>query len=202
MDKILIIGCGWYGAHIGLILKQYDIDFVIFEKEKEIFMGSSNRNQNRLHFGYHYPRSYKTRKLCEDGFHRFLSKYGRFIEPIKNNYYCIANESIIDFETYKVIMEYSGEEVECKNIQNVQGILNTGELFIDNENIKKYFEYELRDYIRTNMTVNNINKLKKNFKYVINCTNNTLNTNNDFYFEKTISLIYEKVKNKTEINIP
>jgi hypothetical protein len=201
MNKtILIIGAGWYGCHIGLLLKRYDIDFIIYEKEKEIFMGSSNRNQNRLHIGFHYPRSYKTRKLCEDGYYRFLSKYGHFIEPIKNNYYCIANDSIIDFETYKIIMEGKGVEVKTKHIQNVQGILNTGELFIDNEKIKLFFELELNEHIRTNINVNNIEKLKNKFKYIINCTNNILNTNNNFYFEKTLSLIYKKIKNQKEIN--
>ena len=58
--KIAIIGAGWFGCYIGYELIKSGYDIKIFEKEKNIFLGASGFNQNRLHLGFHYPRSYKT----------------------------------------------------------------------------------------------------------------------------------------------
>lgn len=202
--KICIIGCGWYGAHLGMMLKKIGINFVIFEKNKEIFCESSYKNQNRLHLGFHYARSYKTRKLCNDGYYKFIQQYGNFVNILDNNYYHVANESIIDYETYKIIMEdmLVLEEVECKEIKNVQGTIKTKEMFIENHKIKTYFEKELKGHIHTNfeVTYEFLEQSKNTFKYIFNCTNNVLNTNKNFYFEKTLSLIYKKIKNKKIVN--
>ena len=198
--KICIIGCGWYGAHIGMLLKKMGKDFIIFEKEKEIFTQSSYKNQNRLHLGFHYARSLKTRNLCKDGYKKFMIEYSNFVEFLDNNYYCVANESNIDYGTYKIIMKamnISMEEVECVELQNIQGILKTNEGFIKNYDVKKFFQKELGNYIKTNFEISKdfIEKEKHNFEYIFNCTNNVLNPNKDFFYEKTLSLIYQKVKN-------
>ena len=63
-------------------------------------------NQNRLHLGFHYPRSYKTRLLCKNGYDKFIKQYSELTDIIDKNYYCIADESILDYETYKHIFEY------------------------------------------------------------------------------------------------
>ena len=197
-DKIIcIIGAGWYGCHLGMILKKLGKDFLIFEKGSEIFTQSSYKNQNRLHLGFHYARSYKTRQLCKNGYYKFIRDYGRFIDVLDNNYYIIANESCLDYETYKIIMEHlevEMEEVECEEVENIQGIINTKECFIENYNIKQYFQKELGDYIITNyeMTLDVLNNVKDRFEYIFNCTNNVLNTDGNFLFEKTLSLIYQK----------
>ena len=65
--KIAIIGAGWFGCHIGSELKKKNLEISIFEKEDDIFKNGSGNNTNRLHLGFHYPRSKKTRKI--------LSKY-------------------------------------------------------------------------------------------------------------------------------
>ena len=79
MKKILIIGAGWYGCHLGLHLKEKGFNVSIYEKEKDIFMGSSGRNQFRLHQGYHYPRSSLTIRETKKNFLRFKKKYAKFI---------------------------------------------------------------------------------------------------------------------------
>ena len=50
-----IIGAGWYGCHIGLFLKNLGNKVKIFEKEKDIFLGSSGYNQFRLHSRFSLP---------------------------------------------------------------------------------------------------------------------------------------------------
>ena len=61
MKKICIVGAGFFGISIALILsknKNYQID--LYERKKEILSETSLKNQQRFHLGYHYPRSKKT----------------------------------------------------------------------------------------------------------------------------------------------
>ena len=123
-NSIAIIGAGWYGCHVAtyLIDNGYLVD--IYDGN-HIFYGSSSKNQNRLHLGFHYPRSKKTRSLCKNGFDLFKSKYQNCLEKINNNYYYVANESIIDFDTYCGIFSY--ENIPYKicdnNLLNTQGFI-------------------------------------------------------------------------------
>ena len=75
MKKIIIIGTGWYGLHIFLFIKKYYKNFklIIVEENNEIFNNSSNFNQNRLHIGYHYPRSHRTREICKNNYKKFIA---------------------------------------------------------------------------------------------------------------------------------
>ena len=70
--NVAIIGAGWYGCHIGLYLKQQGHDIKIFEKNSDIFLGSSGSNQFRLHTGYHYPRSSETISETKKNFHSMI----------------------------------------------------------------------------------------------------------------------------------
>ncbi len=200
---ILIIGCGWYGAHLGMLLKSLNIDFAIAEAENEIFTKTSFNNQNRLHLGFHYPRNKITRELCRNGYDRFLKRYKHLTTKLDKNIYCISNESNVDFGTYKIIMDsidVSYEECKDDNITDVEGMIDTGELFIDNCKAKMFFEKELNEYIYTNWKIDNdiLKNTSHKYEYIFNCTNNTFQPQEGFYYEKTISLIYEK-KNKTNV---
>ena len=59
--KIAIIGAGWMGAHISNVLNQKGYNVNLYESKSKIFSGMSGYNTNRLHMGYHYPRSQITR---------------------------------------------------------------------------------------------------------------------------------------------
>lgn len=196
---ILIIGCGWYGAHIAMVLKRLNIDFIIAEAESEIFTKTSYNNQNRLHLGFHYPRNKTTRDLCKNGYDRFLKQYAHLTQKVDNNIYCITNESNLDFGTYKIIMDSidaNYEEEKDDKITNIEGMIRTEEMFIDNVKVKEYFEKELKEYICINWKITNdyLKNAGSRHEYIFNCTNNTFNIQEDFFYEKTISLIYEKNK--------
>ena len=62
--KVIIVGGGWYGAHLALALKKAEYDVEIFEKNDDIFKAVSGNFGIRLHKGPHYPRSPETRKTC------------------------------------------------------------------------------------------------------------------------------------------
>jgi len=211
MKKIIIVGTGWYGLHIYLLLKnsKYKNNIIILEKNQEIFNNSSNFNQNRLHLGYHYPRSFKTRELCIKGYFKFISKYRSIVDFIDNNYYLISKDSILDYETYiKIFNDINYQHTFIVNdmFKKIQGdIINTKEKIINSFKAKKYFEDNInKNDIKFNYNVKSINQ--ENDKVIINndlecdilidCTYNQLNIgnkDNDYIFELTISLIYERI---------
>ena len=205
IKKIVIIGTGWYGLYSALLLQdKYDV--MILEKNNEIFENSSNYNQNRLHLGYHYPRSHNTRKICLSGYYRFVEKFRDVIDFIDNNYYCISKESLIDFETYKQIFnstKYKHTFIKNDFINNIDGdIINTQEKIINSDKAKKYFNDKINCEIKFNYLVENIKQIDN--KVIINddiecdllidCTYNQLGLSKQKYiYENTISFIYERI---------
>lgn len=209
MRNIIIIGSGWYGLHTYLLLKEMnkDINVIILEKNNDIFDGSSNYNQNRLHLGYHYPRSYKTRKLCIEGYYKFVSKYREVIDFLDHNYYLISNKSLIDYETYLHIfngINYQHNIIKNNYFNDIDGdIINTKEKIINSLKCKEYFKKKIKKSdIKLNYIVTKI--LQKENKVIVNddlecdllidCSYNRLNLSKKKYmYELTISLIYKRL---------
>jgi L-2-hydroxyglutarate oxidase LhgO len=88
--KIAIIGGGWIGCHLANKLGDVH-DITIYEKNSTLFTETSYKNQNRLHLGYHYARSFETRELCLSTFDRFIDDYGFATEKVDKNLYCVAS---------------------------------------------------------------------------------------------------------------
>ena len=194
---IKIIGAGIYGCHLykylyenyGIRSKIYDADF---------FNKASFYNQNRLHIGYHYPRSKKTRDLCLKGHYIFKSEYGFSLRKLDDNYYVIHNNSVIDFGTYLQIFDHNIYNYEILSNQNnditmlnYEGIiLVKDEYFIDIFDLKKHF-YDIifKDHIN-HKYIKDIFDKKNNT--VFDCTNNQLlkyNSYNDIILKNEHTLI-------------
>ena len=102
--KIAIIGSGFFGITIALILsKKHQVD--IYEKEKKILNGASFVNQFRFHNGYHYPRSQKTVNEINKSKKIFISFFGNKVFEKTNNYYSIAKNGKINFKKYKTFLD-------------------------------------------------------------------------------------------------
>ena len=195
--KIAIIGGGWVGCHLANKLKNEHV-VTIFEKNENLFEGTSYKNQNRLHIGFHYARNGKTRKLCLETFDKFMLDYGFLTKEVHKNLYCVTkNTSILDYETYiQIFKNFEYEEVE-NQFKNVEGCLNTKERHINFESAKRFFNSTLHDLvIKKNITKDKLPSIMKEYDLVINATNNEINDNNNknSFFELTISLIYKNLK--------
>ena len=210
--KIAIIGAGWFGCHIAseiLKLKKYDIK--IFDRNNQIFDGASSNNQNRLHLGFHYPRSKITRTQSKNGYKKFLKEYPFLCKRIKNNIYSIAESknTKIDFETFLQIMRAENLNFKIINekifgLKNISGSIITKEMLIDVEKSKKYFYKKLKSYLSLNNEINKIRKVEKKFiidndafDYVFNCTyyQKFVQDPVGVFYEVTTSLIYKCSKN-------
>ena len=208
--KIIIVGAGWYGLHTYCFLKKHfknKIDITILEKEKDFFNNSSNYNQNRLHLGYHYPRSHKTRELCLIGYYKFIQEYREVVDFIDSNYYLISNDSLIDYNTYLKIFDtdkYNHNIVKNNIFKNIEGnIINTQEKIINSEKVIDFFkkkinnkdlilDYKVNSISQDNKTIIINNNLECDL--LIDCTYNKLNLSKHKYsYEITISLLYDRI---------
>ena len=67
MKKIKVIGAGIFGCCISIELAKSGYEVVLVEQDSDIMQRASKLNHNRIHFGFHYPRSPKTaRQSLED----------------------------------------------------------------------------------------------------------------------------------------
>jgi hypothetical protein len=194
--KITIIGGGWVGCHLTNILKK-NHNVTLFEKNDSIFNGTSNYNQNRLHYGYHYGRNHKTRELCKNTFYRFINDYGVCVSDVNKNFYCIPQKkSLLDLESYlRIFYDYPTEKC-VHEFTNTEGCILTNEKHINPDKAKLFFEKELEGLIKYEHIDNNrLIELSSTSDFVIDTTNNFMGLiDDDFYYELTLTLIYNKLK--------
>jgi len=196
--RISIIGGGWVGCHLANNLKKNN-QVVLYEKN-QIFSGSSFFNQNRLHLGYHYSRSYNTRVLCKDTFNKFYNQYSFLVEDIQKNIYSVPlNESLIDFNTYlKIFEDFNTHELtSTKSLKNIEGSIIVEEKYINPVKSKKYFEESLNDIVvYKEILESDLSIIQKEYDLVINATNNNFfPITEDTFYENCIVLLYEKIGN-------
>jgi hypothetical protein len=200
MKPVCIIGAGWYGCHAAACLKRWGVAFSIHEKASDLFTTASYYNQNRLHQGFHYARSNKTRHLCKKGYRKFMDTYPQFTVKVEPNLYLVSKKSLLDAETYKLIMnelDVSFSETDA-NVTNTQVALQTEERYINPRLAQTYFRNLLDPYLHLNSTIDDkyLEKHGADFSYVLNCTNNCFNPIPNCLYELTLSGIYECKTNR------
>lgn len=182
--KIAIIGAGWFGCHIGYELKKKNFEVDIYEKENDIFKNGSGNNTNRLHLGYHYPRSLITMKMSKEGCQKFIKRYPQFTNKLKYNIYAIADSKFNNMSSKKYTRSISKSNLKFKEINfknsdliNITKIFNTSERQIDHFKAKKFFKKKLNKFLFLNKEIKKIKKIKKkyqinnqNYDFVINCS--------------------------------
>lgn len=91
-EQILIIGGGIFGLTAAIVLGEAGLQVTLIEREKDVMLGASLVNQNRIHFGYHYPRSKATCLESLEGLQTFKEYYGESIHTDFKKYYAIAKK--------------------------------------------------------------------------------------------------------------
>lgn len=142
--KIKIIGAGIFGCAIAYELDRVGHDVTIIEQDDDILKHASKCNHNRIHFGYHYPRSLKTAEQSLDGIVSFLINYKEAILSHFPNYYMISKDgSHISGQEYinfckKVGIDYTRVTPDNKlvNIDLISQSILTDEIIYDHSILK------------------------------------------------------------------
>lgn len=195
--KVAVIGGGWYGCHIGLAMQSLQMDVTVFEKADRPLNYSSGNNQFRLHQGFHYARHHGTRIQSRDGFIRFTERYPNLSASIRQNLYAVPRAtSLMDFDTYKLIMVSSGipfvEMPEgSPHLQNIEGVIKTDERVILLDRARSYFSDRLKGNLHLNTAVESIQNMSNGvvvngvrYDYAVDATWG-------HYSKPPINLIYE-----------
>ena len=204
--KVAIIGAGWYGCHLGMMLDAMGCDVNIFEKNSDILQEASGNNQFRLHLGFHYARHNRTRIQSRDGYARFTERYPSLSKPIENNLYVVPKyDSLIDFDTYRLIMFSSGihfQELRRNEwpeyLKDVDGVLKVDEHVLLIQKARNHFKQKLGERIRLNTKVTSTLQCKDKvdvngepFDFVIDATwGHLTNIDYDCFYEPTLLLYY------------
>lgn len=163
--RIAIIGAGWYGCHIGLALQALGMEVDIFERAHRPFHYASGNNQFRLHQGFHYARHHGTRMQSRDGFIRFMERYPTLSADVQENIYAVPRDSsLMDFNTYKLIMVSSGlnfvELAERPDLLiDIEGMVHTHERVILIDRARRYFGDKLSRALHLNTPVESVTDL-------------------------------------------
>lgn len=89
--RVVIIGGGIFGMSTAIILGEQGYQVTLLEKKYDVMREASMANQNRIHLGYHYPRSAATARESLHGLTSFLEVYGSAIVSDFTKYYAISN---------------------------------------------------------------------------------------------------------------
>lgn len=211
--KVAIIGAGWYGCHLGMMLDAMGCNVSIFEKNSDILEEASGNNQFRLHLGFHYARHNRTRIQSRDGYARFTERYPTLSKPIENNLYVVPKfDSLVDFDTYRLIMFSSGihfQELRPNEwpsyLKDVDGVLKVDEHVLLIEKAREHFKQKLSGKIRLNTKVECAEQQGnaalvngEKFDFVIDATWGHLSDiDYDCFYEPTL-LLYYRYKGKGE----
>lgn len=103
MDEIFIIGGGIFGLTASIVLGEAGFKVTVIEKEFDLMKGASLVNQNRIHYGFHYPRSITTCQEALKGLNSFSQYFGKSINGNFEKYYAISKENskVTSDEFYK-----------------------------------------------------------------------------------------------------
>nr|VFK42695.1 MAG: FAD dependent oxidoreductase [Candidatus Kentron sp. TC] len=219
--NIAIIGAGLYGCHLAISLKTSGYDVDLHEMRDDIFTGASTHNSYRIHKGYHYPRSGKTREMCKEDEAEFVRHYSHLISPEKDNakIFCVADDerTLIDYITMKLIMRGSGlpfeevslEELDRMGFRNIEGGFKVHEAIFLVDKAKNWFRRTLIDkgvHLKLDCPMDKIEFMDESritiaecaYDFVINCTYNQAiqhtSTRYEHYFDPCLSLMMASKK--------
>lgn len=194
--RILVVGGGWYGCHIATTLLNDGHDVKLKEASDALLSGAGEKNQLRLHLGFHYLRSAETRRQSLLGFKSFMTEYPELSSPISQNVYAVPSvKSVIDFETAKVILEGSGIPFretggqKFENVLGMEGFLLSDERLIKPSIARRHFTDLLGSHVDFGeaLGVRDLEMLRKDFDLVVDATYSSCLTKlPDALFEATL----------------
>ena len=169
MSKIydcVVIGGGIFGCSCAIELSKLGKETIILEKNKDLMLGATSNNTNRIHLGYHYPRDLDTALQCKEGFEMFVKEYSDCILKDINNFYCISSYgSKVSAEKYYKFCKSAGlpfrelsNRVLPEKLENIDCVISTEELIYDCKELAKNIKEKINF---SNINIANQSKAKR-----------------------------------------
>jgi len=148
----VVIGGGFFGCKIALLLKKSFKNILILEKETDLLLRASFSNQARVHNGYHYPRSLLTAWRSKINFPKFVNEYRDCIDSQFDKYYAVGKKfSKVNSRQFKLFCERIGiplaeAKASIKKLFNsdlIESVFQAKEYVFDAEKLKHKIYREL-----------------------------------------------------------
>jgi hypothetical protein len=196
--RVIVIGAGIFGITIALKLAERH-DVTLVDANDDIMQNASKVNHNRLHFGFHYPRSNATARQCLEGYELFHDYFEDAITSGFPNYYMIEKGSNINSRFYEWFCDELGLTY-CKkypemdmDFDNIESSYLTNEPILDYDLIKARLEKDIRSSGIKLILNKRITSKPEGFDVVINATYFNINTINRIYDLPQIKLRLQTV---------
>jgi len=191
--KIAIIGGGIFGLTAFIKLRQAKHDCYIFDQNKNLLSGTSTKNLNRIHIGYHYPRDAETIKQSKKGHRSFVEMFPKSIINNFKNYYAISNSSITSASSYEKALndnklEYTKLKIEKfgTTLKNIESIYSVKEPIYSWDKIKLEIKEKIKKSKNRIFLNNKIEKIKiKKNKFIL------FNKKKSYVYDFVIDASYE-----------
>ena len=120
--KVAVIGGGLFGCTAAIHCARAGHDVHLFESSGDVMKGATAGSYNRLHRGYHYPRSKETGRESLSAEASFRQEYGKAIIDGGTQLYAIADGGLIDGPDYLYFLE----TMNLRYVRNVDHALIAG----------------------------------------------------------------------------
>ena len=154
MEKVAIVGGGFYGTCLALFLQAGEFDVRVFEKEKAILQRASSINQARIHMGYHYPRNLLTAYRSFINFPRFIYDFREAVVDDFTMLYAIAKTgSKVSAAQFHTIFKRMNAEIEPTGLNNrsffskdlIEEVFEVKEFAFDSNALQLILEEKLKN---------------------------------------------------------
>jgi FAD dependent oxidoreductase len=99
---VVVIGGGLFGLTSALSLAADGYHVLVLERARDVMRGASYANQNRIHLGYHYPRSQQTAVETIAGCRTFSAFFADGVVGEIRKFYAVAREgSLTDVSAFE-----------------------------------------------------------------------------------------------------
>ncbi len=100
---VIIVGGGLFGIPTALRLAKR-MRVLVIEQKDDLLTGASFINQNRVHSGFHYPRSVETAYESLDAYNSFTAAFGHALRSFENYYGVVREGTETTAEEYDVFL--------------------------------------------------------------------------------------------------
>tara|TARA_E500000305_G_C3983007_1_gene217913 strand:+ start:109 stop:1143 length:1035 start_codon:yes stop_codon:yes gene_type:complete len=198
MSNILIIGAGLFGCCTAIELERSGHRVTLLEKESDIMKKASKMNHNRIHLGFHYPRSIKTAKQSLNGLVSFLLNFKEAIVSDFPNYYMNHIDSNVSSTEYTNFCDEVGISYEFEYPKNyllkkkdIDLSLRVNEPIFDYDILKSIVDVKLKD---VNLKLNTeFDGDITGYDYIINASYSNVNIVNDMLESPKLNLKFQDV---------